>query len=386
MQKINSQKGLSMKLTGLILTGGGARGAYQAGALRAIGEIANELQISQPFPILSGSSAGAINASFLASNAENMHTATLKLVEMWSNLHTGNIYDAGTYTLARLGLRWLTDLISGNLYKDKKARALLDTSPLASLIKQNFDPDKVEANIADGHLHSIGLSAVNYTTGNKEIFFQTDHDVSPWARLDRFAIKTNLNVKHILASSAIPLLFPPVFINGCYYGDGSLRNYTPLSPAIRMGAEKLLIIAVKKKSMLAPTPQHNGDYTKPSLGRTVSLVLNAVLLDAIELDYERAARINTTVQFLRPDAPTALRPLEMLMLRPSADIGNIAAQHEKSFPKTVRHLIRGLGSTNEASDLISYLLFEPPYINTLLELGYQDTMAQKAAVVDFYSK
>ena len=376
-----------MKLTGLVLAGGGARAAYQAGALRALAEIANEHKITHPFPILSGSSAGAINAAFLATNAEDIMYATKKLVHTWSSLTSGDVYKVGAFSLGRLGLRWLLDLISGNLYKDKKARALLDTSPLGSLIAREFDPEKVEKNLSLGHLHALGLSTVNYTTGNKEIFFQTEQATEPWQRLDRFGVKTMLNAKHIMASSAIPVLFPPVLINGCYYGDGSLRNYTPFSPAIRMGAEKLVIIAVKKKSELhPPTPRAAYLPTRPTLGRTVSLVLNSVLLDAIELDYERSSRINETVKNLRPDARTSLRPLDLLMLRPSQDLGTLAAQHEASFPRAIRHLIRGLGSTSEAADLISYLLFEPPYINALIEMGYRDTLEKKQEIIEFYTK
>ena len=197
-----------MKLTGLVLTGGGARGAYQAGALRALGEIAQEMHISQPFPVLSGSSSGSINVAYLATHADEMINASRNLSSMWLGLKTRDIYKVGFIPLLLLGLRWLLDLVSGNLYRDKRARALLDTTPLLTLINREFNPQKVEENLALGYIHSVGLNAVNYSTGNKEIFFQTEQAIQPWKRLDRFGIKTHLQAKHIMASAAIPLLSP----------------------------------------------------------------------------------------------------------------------------------------------------------------------------------
>ncbi|NQY75325.1 MAG: patatin-like phospholipase family protein [Candidatus Margulisbacteria bacterium] len=365
---------------GLVLTGGGARGAYQAGVIRAITEITDDMGIVNPFPVLTGTSAGAINATYLSSFAEDMTIASKRLVRLWTRISTKQVYRIDLLSMAGIGLRWLLELSSGGLSPKKKARALLNTEPLMELIQRGIKFQKIQENIDKGYIHSLALTAVNYSSGNSRTFFQGGAGVEPWERLRRKGLAANITPEHIMASTAIPMLFPPIKLDGQYYGDGSLRNYTPLSPAIKLGAQKLIVVGVRRKENklmehmdMSPTP-----------ARILGVLLNSVLLDAIDYDYERLTRINHTLKFVHETAETPLKKVDVLMIRPSQDLGIIASEEAEHMPKTILHFIHGLGTSQEASDLISYLLFEPSYTGRLIELGQKDAMEKETDIRAFF--
>ena len=368
---------MSKPRVAIVLTGGGARGAYQAGAIRALGEIARDHGISKPFDIFVGNSAGALNAAWLVANADQFGYGTHRLAEFWEGLSTENIFRTDFKSLMGRGSRWIWELSTGGLYDKKAVRSLLDTTPLLRLILREIQFEKIHKNIDSGLVRALALTSVNYTTGNSRVFHYTNEVVTPWKKIRRDSVETVLTAKHVMASSAIPILFPPVRIGVDYYGDGSLRNYTPMSPAIHLGAERILVIGVRAKdSANEPPPQH------PSFARILSVLLNFVLLDAVDYDYESLTRIN---DILGEPPPFDLKKIEVLMIRPQADLGALAMANVGSAPPLLRYLIRGLGTDSEASDLISYLLFEGPFLRKLTQLGYSDTLAMSEEIVRFLS-
>lgn len=362
---------------GLVLSGGGARSAYQVGAVKALVEIAAGMGVSHPFPVLTGTSAGALNATYLAAHSQEIPLGVAALEKLWGDLSTGKVYNVGIFSMIKSSLRLIMELATADLSPEKTMRSLLDTTPLRALIQSEFQADAIEQNIRLGHLHSLAVKALSYSTGVSTTFFQSGEEINSWEYELRQGQKTQITVDHILASCAIPILFPPVKLGNEYYGDGSLRNYTPLGPAIKMGAERLVVVSVRRLGALtAPF----GDNVAPSPARILGILLNTILLDSIELDYERLVSVNDILKELPADAKTPLRPVDVCMLAPSKDLGEMAVKEAHRLPRTIRYLIRGLGRTSEAADLISYLLFEPTYIRQLINLGYTDTMDKKESV------
>jgi NTE family protein len=364
---------------GLVLTGGGARGAYQAGAIRAIAEITKEIGIDQPFNVLVGASAGSINVSYLACRADRMFSATAELQQLWEEISTDKIFRVDTLSLLRIAARWAIELTTGALSGNKTARALLDTTPLRNLITDHFDLVKLNENINEGLLHALAITAVSYGNGSSKTFFQGPPDITAWARIRRASESALITPDHIMASTAIPLLFPPVQIGNVFYGDGSLRNHAPLSPAINLGADKVLAIAVRREE-----DEAEGFSPAPTIGRIASVLLNSIFLDAVDIDYERMTRVNRTLAAVNDLEDVSLRPVDVCIIRPSRDIAQIAVEEVKAMPATLRHLVRGLGTPEQTAGLLSYLLFEPPFTRRLTSLGYQDAWTQKEQIVQFY--
>jgi len=371
---------MSSKSIGLVLSGGGARAAYQSGVIRGVGEICKKANIKYPFDIITGTSAGSINAVYMASHANDFWAAAKSLDDLWQSLHTSDIFKNDPISLSRIAFRWIFQLGLGSFFKKKTAFFLLDASPLKKLIKHHSSFAQLQTNIKDGTLKSLAISCVNYTTGWSETFCQ-GNDIKEWRRTRRIGIKSKINLKHIMASAAIPVLFPPVRIGQDFYGDGSLRNFTPLSPAIRLGAEKLFVIGVRQRDHGASEPQEHSD--KPNLARIFSTVLNAVLLDAIDFDYERLSRINNTVTNLKEDSKSPLKKVDIMMVRPTQDLGLVATEESHHMPKTIQHVLRGMGSIKEGSDLMSYILFEPAFTKRISDLGYMDAMDKKDEITEF---
>ena len=355
----------------LVLSGGGARGAYQAGVVLGLSEIFGK---DFPFDILTGVSAGGINTAYLAAYRDDPVSAARQLVEIWKNLHTTQVFRSDLYSLARIAIRWIIDLGFGGLLHRRKnlAQCLLDTSPLHELISKSLPFDRIEKNIADNYLHSVAVTATEYRESNAITFVESNSKTSGWVRKKRMSVETKLAVEHIMASSAIPILFPPISIQSTYYGDGSLRNMAPLSPAIHLGANKLLIVSVKKPAKVASS--HLDGKNQPSTARVLSVVLNAILLDQLDFDMERLERINQAVHMISSEYQnqTDLRPIDYVWIQPSEDIGEKAKEYAHLLPATIRYLIRGLGSIEQASEIISYLLFAPPFCSWLVDLGYRD--------------
>lgn len=374
------------KTTGLVLTGGGARGAYQAGALLALAEITNARHL--PFQVLSGASAGSISAGYLASRAHDFPGATRALADLWATLAPRSVFRTDTATLAKTMGEWGTDLSVGGFIGTGRGKALLDTAPLRELVTSSFDEEALRRHVALGNVHGLAVTATSYGTGLAVTFVDGARSIAPWTRVTRIGVRAEIGVDHVMASSAIPIFFPAVLVGDSWYADGCIRLSTPLSPAIHMGARKIVAIAVRHASAggepsAAPPPASpaSPEPPYPSTADTAGILLNALFLDALESDVERALRINETVSLLSPDVRAARKtPLEhvaVLTLRPSVDPASLVLSTVDRFPATVRHLFRGLGaSETEGWDLLSYLAFDGVYTTRLLDLGYDDTMAR----------
>lgn len=370
--------------TALVLTGGGARAAYQVGVLTAVARLAGSQRRRNPFPIICGTSAGAINAVALACMAENFGRATKMLGSFWRNMHCADIYRADALGIGATGARWLAALTLGWLFA-RPPHSLLDNAPLRSLLLRNVDFSGIERAIAAGALHAVSVSASGYESGENINFFQAHPDAAPWHRFQRIGLRAQLDVDHLLASSAIPFIFPAARINREYFGDGSMRQLAPLSPAIHLGAERLLVIGATRGN--EPRERHQvDDY--PSLAQIAGHALSSIFVDGLAVDIERIQRINRTVsaipEALRESAGIPLRPIDTLIIAPSQSIDRIAAEHAGALPWPVRLLLGGIGALNRhGGALTSYLLFEQAFTRTLIDLGYADTMARDNEVGTF---
>jgi NTE family protein len=366
--------------TALILSGGGARGAYQAGVLKGLAEILPE-KTKSPFQIISGVSAGAINGAKLACDFESFSNAVEKLNFLWSQIQTDQVFTTDFLSINKFSL--------GFFGQQKKIDALLDTSPLSQLITKHCDFSKIKKNLDAGLFESLIITANNYNSGAAYSFIQSTSSKLTWQDSRRRALLSNIETEHIMASSAIPMLFPPIKIGTQYYGDGCVRNNTPCSPALRMGAEKIFVIGVRTQMdqeisgrPMAPTQSFQGT---PSMIRIFNTLLNAVLLDSVEQDVRRIQRINELVDGIGPSAnPKGFHKIPALCISPSEDIGEIARQQAHHLPRLIRMSISAIGSLDEASEILSYLLFETHFCRKLLEMGYNDAMNSKHQIEEFF--
>ncbi len=379
------------KRIGLVLTGGGARAGYQAGVLKGIAEIIGpKADDAWPFHTLVGTSAGAINSAFLASKSGGSFAeATTALDRLWSALTAEKVVRSDVLTLTALGLRWLRDLSLGGLLGNSRSTHLLDASPLREFLNQQIDFAAIRANLQHSALHGLAISATNYLTGTTVIFFDGAASIKPWIRSSRVGIRTRITLNHVLASAAIPVFFQPVKLNGAYYGDGCVRLTTPLSPAMHLGAERVLAIGIRhqRPDNLTLKLTQNAEMPTISLVDIAGVMLNAAFLDALDTDIERMQRINKTIAALRQagkEHPDKLREVPLLVLSPSQDLGTLASEQFNRFSNMLRYLLKGIGaSTEKGWDLLSYLAFDEAYTGRLLELGYQDALAQRDAIQRF---
>jgi len=370
--------------TALILTGGGARAAYQVGVLAAIREMLPD-PARNPFPILCGTSAGAINAASLATTAENFGAGVLQLLEIWRSFHARDVYRADALGMGATGARWLGALLGGWLVK-RGPRSLLDNAPLRQLLASHLDFKRIETAIANQALHSVSLTCSGYNSGQSVSFFQGRSDLEPWQRSQRFGARVRLGLDHLMASSAIPFIFPAVKINREYFGDGSMRQVAPISPAIHLGADKILVVGAGRMS--TPESFREASESYPSLAQIAGHALSSIFLDSLSVDLERTQRINHTLGMIpdevRRQNDVSLRPINVLVIAPSERLDHIAAQHARCLPWPVRALLGNIGAMNKhGGALTSYLLFEPPYTRALIDLGYRDTQVRKDEVRDF---
>ncbi len=370
-------------LTGLILTGGGARAAYQAGVLLAVAKLSGHRR-HNPFPIICGTSAGAINAAGIACLADNYGKAASRLANVWRNMRAADIYRADAAGIIGAGARWLSLLAFGWLVRNSP-RSLLDNAPLRQLLSRHLDFPGIERAIAKGALHAISISASGYDSGDNISFYQAHPDVAPWQRVQRIGLRTRLGVEHLLASSAIPFIFPAEHIHREYFGDGSMRHLAPISPAIHLGAERILIAGAGRRS--EPGERLAGE-SYPSLAQIAGHALSSIFLDSLAVDIERLERLNQMLSALPPacheQPEIGLRRIETLIIAPSEKLERIAAEHADALPAPVKLLLGSLGAMNRRGGaLTSYLLFEKPYTRKLIDLGYADTMARSSEVGDF---
>ena len=368
---------------GLVLPGGGARAAYQVGVLHGIAELLPE-NSPTPFPIIAGTSAGAINAAMVASHAQDFRAGIAELERLWRGIKSEQVFRTGPLTALRTGLRWMFAIMFGKL-KGNKPMTLLDNAPLRDLLATNIDFLKLRRAIESDALCALAITAAGYTSARSISFFDGRADLQTWQRSRRNGEAVAMNVDHIMASLALPMIFPAVRIGVEYFGDGSLRQLAPLSPALHLGAEKLLIIAPRREDP-NKLPDPGGSVPYPSLGQVGGYLLDTLFMDSIYADHERLQRINHTVARLQqpPDSDQPLRIVDTMIITPSEDIRDIAQRHADEFPMSMRALLRRLGGVNRSSSqLLSYLLFEPGYCGELIDLGMRDAVAHTDAIRKF---
>ncbi len=369
----------------LILTGGGARAAYQVGVLRALSELLPK-DACTPFPIICGTSAGSINATELAVDAANFGHAVRRLMLVWKNFHVGHVYRADMLGALRNSARWMFTGLTGGRRLSSKPISLLDNTPLADLLRKFVDFSAIQRSIDEGHLIALSITCSGYTSGQSVTFYQGQPDLQNWQRARRIGLAMPIEIDHLLASSAMPFIFPPVRINREYFGDGSMRQIAPVSPALHLGADRLLVIGVGRQ--LQPNAERIQGGSYPTLAQIAGHALNSIFLDSLEVDLERLQRINRTLELIPADVRRQsgypLRQVHFRVITPSEELEKIAAEFAQELPRTIRTLLSTVGGTRRSgSNLLSYLLFEKSYCRALIMLGYKDTMARKDDLLAF---
>jgi NTE family protein len=368
---------------GLVLTGGGARAAYQVGVVKAVRDILGN-PVANPFPILCGTSAGAINAATLAVYADNFSRGVASLLEVWENMRCEHIYRTDAWSIAKSGAQWLLAMM---LISRKNPVSLLDNAPLREMLERNLDFQKIQNHIDSGALYAACVTASGYTSGQSVSFFQGGSGLEGWERNQRIGAAVPMNLDLLLASAALPFIFPAVKFNREYFGDGSMRQIAPVSPALHLGADRVLIVGTGRQTSDQARARSS---VYPSLAQIAGHALNSIFLDTLMVDIERMERINRTVMLIPSDKLSGpavqLRPVKVLFITPSQPIERIAARFIHELPRSVRFILRPTGALNRSgSNLASYLLFEEPFCRALIDLGYQDTAAREAEVRQFFN-
>jgi NTE family protein len=385
--------------TALILTGGGARAAYQVGVLQALQLIrrdAGERRRNCPFRIICGTSAGALNGMALASRADHYDLALRAMIEVWRDFRSEQVYRSDSFGVIRQGAQWLTLFSLGwalARWRRARPRSLLDNEPLRELLPHLFSMDRLPELMAKGHLDAVAVTGSSYTTGEHVTFYDSAKPIEPWARSQRISVQDRLGLDHLMASSAIPFVFPAVKLDvhgqPHHLGDGSMRQAAPISPAIHLGADRILVVGAGRLN--EPQAQRSVSTEYPNLAQIAGHAMSSIFLDALAVDIERMQRVNSTLRLLTPEqrAQTALRPVDILVIAPSQRIDDIAARHLWALPPAVRAMLRALGVHGQGQGargtaLASYLLFESSFTRELIHMGFTDALAKRDEVVAFF--
>jgi len=376
---------------GLVVTGGGARGAYQAGVLKRIGEIKRVQTHGNPFPIIGGASAGAINGSALAVGSDDFALATQVIARLWSELKPSDVFRCDLLSQTRTSLAWILDLSFGGIVGGGNARSLLDATPLRRYLNKHLDCDRIQDNIKRGHVYALAISATNYNSGKSYLFIQGRKGHPMWNRSRRVTLATKITVDHVCASAAIPLVFQPVRLKiprgTAFFGDGCVRLQQPLSPVIRLGADRVFAIGVRCENLEHQVETANGK--DPSLAQVMGLIFNVMFLDHLATDIEHLERLNELlgnghISESGVDGCERMRPLTQLLMTPSVDLGQLAEQHQRDMPYLIQYFVNGLArDAASCSDLSSYLLFTSNYTRALIDLGYDDASQRIDEVESF---
>jgi NTE family protein len=356
---------------GLVLPGGGARAAYQVGVLRAIADLL-PARSSNPFPVVTGTSAGAVNATAIAVHADRFRVAVGNLERVWRNFQVHQVFRADTASMLRSGLHWVLAMMSGG-WLLPPPKSLLDNSPLRELLKMQFDFAGVRRAIEAGQLDALSIAAAGYVSARSVSFFEARNGSVPWNRMRRAGQPAELSLDHLMASVAVPFLFPPVLMGEEYFGDGAMRQANPFSAAIHLGAERLLVIGTRNETQLATA----APPLCPTFGQIFGYMLDALFTDGLYSDLERLTQLNEIIDRTGPISGEGvqLKRIDMLVILPSRDLSEIARHHIASLPRPVRVLLRTMGALNTGGgQLMSYLLFQDTFTRELIALGYQDAM------------
>ncbi len=376
----------NQKTTALVLPGGGARGAFQVGVLKAIAELVPRGTVN-PFGIISGTSAGAINSVVLAAKARRFRVAIAELERVWAHFRCHHVYRTDNLAMLRSSMQWLGALVTGGTLV-RMPKSLLDNSPLRTLLGRNVRFPRIAHGVEEGWLSAVSVTAAGYSSAKSTSFFEASRDHTEWSRTRRSGVRSRLNLDHLMASIAVPMIFPPVRIGNEYFGDGAMRQATPLSPAVHLGADRILVIGVRNEiadhsaDAGAPAPQH------PSLAEIAGYTLDTLFMDGLYSDLERLSRINQLIDSVpaehRGPRLSRMRPIDTMVILPSEDLRVLAHRHREALPVALRTLLWGISGRGRGEGrLLSYLMFEQAYTRELIELGYRDAMRVRDQLQDF---
>ncbi len=382
--------------TGLILMGGGARAAYQVGVLQGVADLLRAEgwpSTRNPFPVICGTSAGAINAAAIAAHSDDWAGAIERLAAVWERFEPCQVYRVDARGSLGNAAHWIASLLFGWIVRSRP-RSLFDNTPLGELLGRMIDLDRLRRCLDEGHLRALGITASSYTSGQHVTYYESRAPIEPWYRNQRLASPTRLEIAHLLASSAIPFVFPAIPLQlddrHEFFGDGSMRQTAPISPAIHLGAGRILVIGAGQLERGTPHASHTGSqFLYPTLAQVAGHAMASIFLDALASDIERLTRVNRTVELLDPArrAGADLRRIELLVIAPSQRLDSLATPHVGRLPRNIRTILRLLGATDtRGAGLSSYLLFDASYTGQLMALGQHDALARRDDVLRFFER